>query len=72
MDRGSYDTRAPSASSQIICLERLLDEAEKRNVRLREENKRLREALDTLRASVNSLLADNKSLKAALLRGEQR
>ena len=36
------------------------------------ENKRLREALDTLRASVNSLLADNKRLKAALLRGEQR
>ncbi len=59
MSRGAYDSRAPSAASQIICLERLLDEAEQRNGRLcevveqwegkwiseREEVNRLRELL---------------------------
>ena len=45
MSRGSYDTRAPSASSQIITLERLLEEAEERNAELQAENKRLRQVL---------------------------
>ncbi len=59
MSRGSYDTRAPSAASQIICLERLLKEAEAENERLcevveqwegkwiseREDANRLRELL---------------------------
>ena len=36
MNNGSYDRRAPSASSQIITLERLLEESEARNEKLRE------------------------------------
>ena len=45
MSRGNYDTRAPSASNQIITLERLLEEAEERNAELQAENKRLRQVL---------------------------
>ena len=44
MSRGNYDTRAPSASNQIITLERLLEEAEERNAELQAENKALRDA----------------------------
>ena len=45
MSRGSYDRRAPSASSQIICLERLLEEAEA-------ENERLRRSVDSIVDSI--------------------
>lgn len=51
MSRGSYDRRAPSASSQIICLERLLEDEAQRNSTLLAENERLRE---TIREALNS------------------
>jgi len=43
---GSYDKRAPSASSQIITLERLLEEAESRNEILAEELEHYKEAYE--------------------------
>ena len=43
---GNYDRRAPSASSQIITLERLLEEAETYNETLQAENAKLRMNLD--------------------------
>ncbi len=48
MSRGTYDQRAPSASSQIICLERLLEEAEARNEQLREALRSIAKEEDTL------------------------
>lgn len=77
MSRGAYDTRAPSASAQIITLERMLEEAETLNDTLQAENDMLWQEATTL---LDNLLGPNEegtlytvqvgfidSLRAALL-----
>ena len=56
MSRGSYDTRAPSASSQIITLERLLEEAEERNAELESTIDKLKEGVAEAAETLNDML----------------
>ena len=65
MSNGSYDRRAPSAASQIITLERLLEESEERNAELEATIAELKVHLENLNeqdALIDKLGADNKAL----------
>ena len=73
MSNGSYDRRAPSAASQIITLERLLEESEERNAELEATIAKLEEVLregaeyaqnvlDSSRSYIEALEAENKAL----------
>jgi len=46
MSGGNYDRRAPLAASQIITLERMLEEAESRNEELEQQLTELRDAVN--------------------------
>ena len=48
MTSGSYDRRAPSTASQIITLERMLEEAESRNEELQAKYDAVREVGDRM------------------------
>ena len=70
MSNGSYDRQAPSAASQIITLERLLEESEERNTELGAEKAKLREALEIIagkRQCVDSTMSNVDVARAALL-----
>ena len=66
MSNGSYDRRAPSAASQIITLERLLEESEERNAELEATIAEQRDLIDNQEQGLISL----EATIAALLKEE--